>query len=267
MTGKEIRLNRLFAPSGQLLAVPLDHGVSLGPVDGLTEIRPMVKAVADGGADAVIVHKGLARQIAGVLSSGQCDLIVHLSASTSLSPEPNRKELVSSVEHAVRLGATAVSVHVNLGATSENAMLEDLGQVADACELWGMPLLAMMYVRDGNQASEYDPVKVAHAARVAEELGADIVKVNYTGSPESFMRVTGGVHIPVIIAGGAKTNTTGELLNMVYAAQLAGSLGIAIGRNIFLHARPRQLTAAIRRILDGEVDAFQLAELASTVDG
>ncbi|MBM7866192.1 fructose-bisphosphate aldolase [Heliobacterium gestii] len=266
MTGKAIRLNRLFAPSGQLLAVPLDHGVTLGPLEGLTEIHNLVKAVTAGGADAVIVHKGLARQIAGVLSSGQCDLIVHLSASTALSPEPNHKEVVSSVEHAVRLGATAVSVHVNLGAATENKMLEDLGRVADACELWGMPLLAMMYVRDGKPASEYDPVKVAHAARVAEELGADIVKVNYTGSPESFMTVTGGIRIPVLIAGGPKTASTGELLTMIYEAQQAGSLGVAIGRNIFQHAHPLQLTAAIRRILDGKTEASQLAKLASSVD-
>ena len=60
----------------------------------------------------------------------------------------------------------------------------------------------MMYVRDGAKESEYDPKKVAHAARVAEELGADIVKVNYTGSIESFARVVSGVKIPVVIAGG-----------------------------------------------------------------
>ncbi len=129
-------------------------------------------------------------------------------------------------------------------------MLKGLGQVAEACDNWGMPLVAMMYVRDGIKENEYDPVKIAHAARVAEELGADIVKVNYTGSPDTFRQVVEAVRIPVIIAGGRKMDTVDELLVMVEGAVAAGAKGVAIGRNIFQAEDPTELTRQIRRILD-----------------
>lgn len=248
MTGKEVRLKRLFRHSDKLLVVPMDHGVSIGPVTGLKGIDRTVGQVAKGGADAIVVHKGLVRY-AAPLADG-CELIVHLSGSTDLAPDPNRKELVATPEFAVRLGATAVSTHVNLASAEEAAMLKDLASAAEACELVGIPLLAMMYVRDGNRQSEYDPKKLAHAARVAEELGADIVKVNYTGSPESFAEVTGGVKIPVLIAGGPKMSSVTGLLTAVRDAVLAGARGVALGRNIFQHDDPEAMTRAVRHTLD-----------------
>lgn len=254
LLGKQIRLGRLFKESRRLFAVPLDHGVTLGPVEGLEDARPVIEAVARGGADAVIVHKGLARQLDCLAKTrSTCELILHLSASTVLGPDPNHKELVAGVERAVQLGATAVSAQVNLGGAAEPLMLKDLGLLAEACEHWGMPLLAMMYVRDGTKESEFDPVKVGHAARVAEELGADIIKVNYTGSIESFARITRAVRAPVIIAGGPKMDSKAQLLAMVKDAVRAGAGGVAIGRNLFQAADPARLAAEIRRVLDGAV--------------
>lgn len=250
MKGKEVRLRHLFKHSGRVFIVPMDHGVTVGPAPGLEDIRRAVKSVSEGGADAVVVHKGLAKQILDFVHPGGCELIVHLSASTSLSPDPNRKETVSSVKHAIRLGATAVSAHVNLGGNFESQMLKDLGKLAEECDLWGMPLLAMMYVRDGTRESEYDPAKIKHAARVAEEVGADLVKVNYTGSPETFAEVTGSVNIPVVIAGGPKIDSTAELLAMISDAVKAGARGVAIGRNVFQDRSPALLAASIRRTLD-----------------
>ncbi|PKM44547.1 MAG: fructose-bisphosphate aldolase [Firmicutes bacterium HGW-Firmicutes-8] len=250
MKGKEVRLKRLFKHSDRIFIAPMDHGVTVGPVQGLTDMPAIVSLIKAGKADAVVVHKGLVKQITDFLGSDGCELIVHLSASTSLAPDPNRKELVSSVEHAIRLGATAVSVHVNLGSEYEAGMIKDLGMVAEQCELWGMPLLAMMYVRDGSKESEYDPAKIKHAARLAEEVGADIVKVNYTGSAETFAEVTGGVKIPVVIAGGPKMSSFKDLLIMIEESVHAGARGVAIGRNLFQDPNPTHLAWVIRQILD-----------------
>jgi len=262
LQGKEIRIKRLLKHSNRMFIVPMDHGISAGPIPSLVDIRQAVKAVVDGGADAVIVHKGLVKRITDYLSPAGCELIVHLSASTDLSPRSNQKELVSSVEHAIKLGATAVSVHVNLADHAEAQMLKDLGQIAEHCDYWDLPLLAMMYVRDGNRASEFDPVKISHAIRVAEELGADIVKVNYTGSQESFAKVLAGVHVPVVIAGGPKMASTVNLLEMIFDAIEVGAAGISIGRNIFQYSNPTLLAAAIRKILDGERSRDCLQEFA-----
>lgn len=261
MTGKEVRLRRLFRHTAKLLVVPLDHGISIGPVTGLKGIDRTVDQVAKGGADAVVVHKGLARYVAPLVQ--ECELIVHLSASTDLAPDPNRKELVATPEFAVRLGASAVSTHVNLGSSDESMMIKDLGAAAESCELLGIPLLAMMYVRDGNKESEYDPTKLAHAARVAEELGADIVKVNYTGSPETFADVVSGVKIPVVIAGGPKTSSTLELLRTVRDAVVAGARGVALGRNIFQQDDPQAMTDVVRQVLDRVPEDDEIEELVA----
>ena len=134
-------------------------------------------------------------------------LIIHLSGSTSLSPYPNAKTLVCTVEEALKLGADALSIHINIGNGSEREMLADLGRVAREAREWGMPLLAMMYPRGEKIKDEFDPQVIMHVARLGAELGADIVKVSYTGSVESFRKVVAGCPVPVVIAGGPKMNS------------------------------------------------------------
>jgi class I fructose-bisphosphate aldolase len=176
-------------------------------------------------------------------------LIIHLSASTSLSPTPNAKTLVCTVEEAVKLGADGVSIHVNLGNGDEKEMLNDLGRVSREARTWGMPLLAMIYPRGEKIKDEYDVGVIKHAARVGDEMGADIVKVSYTGSAETFREVVEGCSIPVVIAGGAKMDSDREILEMVKGAIDAGGSGASIGRNIFQHANPTRMVMAISAIV------------------
>ncbi len=196
MRGKEIRLERIInRNTKRTIIVPMDHGVSQGPIDGLIDLGDAVDAVALGGANAVLGHIGLA--LYGHRRRGpDVGLILHLSASTAIAPDPNEKVLVNTVTNALRMGADAVSMHVNIGADSEARMLEDLGRVAVQCQHWGMPLLAMMYPRGRKIEDEHAVGHVKLAARVAAELGADIVKTVYTGDPDSFREVTRGCPVP-----------------------------------------------------------------------
>ena len=245
MVGKDIRIERIInRNSGRSVMVPMDHGMTLGPIQGLEDMRTTVDQVVEGGANAIILHKGIVR--AGHRRSGKdIGLICHLSASTALGPDPNAKVVVTGVEEAVIMGADGVSVHVNLGASSEARMLADLGRVAKDCNRWGMPLLAMMYTRGDKVKNPFDPANVKHAARVAAEMGADIAKVVYTGSPESFRQVVDGSPIPVVIAGGEKVETDEELLVMVRGSLEAGGIGVSIGRNVFQHESPGKMVQAI----------------------
>ena len=231
--GKAIRLERIFdRVSERTVIVPLDHGATVGPIHGLVEFRETINEIREGGANAVVQHKGLVR--CGHRGSGKdIGLIVHLSASTSLSPYPNHKTLVGTVEDGIRLGADAISVHVNLGDEQEAAMLHDLGKVSSRAAEWGVPVLAMIYARGKHIENSFAPDVVAHCARVGEELGADVVKVSYTGDPESYARVVEGCCIPVVIAGGDKIDSTRDLIQMVHDSILAGGSGLSIGRNIF----------------------------------
>ncbi|MEZ0360911.1 MAG: 2-amino-3,7-dideoxy-D-threo-hept-6-ulosonate synthase [Hydrogenobacter sp.] len=230
--GKAVRLERIIdRNTGNTIIVPMDHGVSSGPIEGIVDIRSAVNDVAEGGANAVVLHKGMVK--AGHRGKGKdIGLIVHLSASTDLSPTKNDKVLVCTVEEAIKLGADGVSVHINIGADMEREMLRDLGYVSKVCEEWGMPLLAMVYGR-GKDINQYDPKVIAHCARIGAELGADIVKVPYSGDPESFKIAVEGSPVPVVIAGGPKMKTEREVLEMVKGAIEAGAKGLSVGRNIF----------------------------------
>lgn len=253
--GKSIRLERIVdRKSGRSVIVPMDHGVTSGPIYGLTDMRSAVNAVAEGGANAVLLHKGIV--IAGHRRYGKdIGLIIHLSASTSLGPDPLNKVLVTTVEEAIRLGADAVSMHVNVGADTEPEMLEDLGVVAMVCEEWSMPFLAMVYPRGKKVKNEHEPELVMHAARVGAELGADIIKTNYTGDPDSFKEVIRSCPVPVIIAGGPKANTDAEVMKMVEDAISAGASGVSIGRNVFQHKNPAEMTRAISKVVHEGVSA------------
>ena len=248
MIGKKIRIERILdRGSGRTVIIPMDHGVTVGPVPGLINMRETIRSVALGGANAIVMHKGL---VATALKNrGEMGLILHLSASTQIGIDLNSKTLICTVEEAIKLGADAVSIHVNLGTEEEKSMLRDLGVVSRVAMEWGIPLLAMMYSKTRKGEDEKDVKIVKHSARLGAELGADIVKVPYTGSPESFREVVEGCFIPVVIAAGGKIETDQDILEMVRGAMAAGGAGVSIGRNVFQHKHPSRIVRAICKIV------------------
>ena len=200
--GKTRRLKQVFQKDNRTVIVPMDHGVTVGPIQGITNMQAITNQLIKGKVDAILVHKGIARRI-DVDGAG---LIVMLSGMSNLSPNVNAKVQVCSVQEALRIGADAVSVHVNVGAQDEDKMLSNLGKVAEECDAFGLPLLAMMYPRGPKIQNEHAVEVVAHAARIGAELGADIIKTNYTGNIDTFKTVTESCPAPVVIAGGPNAN-------------------------------------------------------------
>ncbi len=226
----------------------MDHGFSLGAIKGLENLAEMVDKVAMGGANAVLEHSGMVGT--GHRQYGKdIGLIIHLSGATILAPDPNRKVLVCSVKRAIKMGADACSIHINIGANEEPEMLQDAAKVVEDCREWGLPLLAMMYPRGEKIKDENDPEVVNVAVRVGAELGADIVKTNYPGDIDSFKYIINSVPVPVIIAGGPKMDTIPELLQMVHDSIQAGGVGVAFGRNVFQYEDPTKLVKALAKIV------------------
>ncbi len=261
LLGKNIRIERIMDRStGRAVIVPLDHGIAMGPIEGLVDMRSTVDKVSQGGATAVVLHKGIL-PFSHRSFGRDIGLIMHLSASTGLSPQPNHKVIVTTVEEAIKWGADAVSIHVNLGDDHEYAMLRDFGQIACKCNEWGMPLLVMIYPRGKDIPDAYNVDMLKKCARTATELGADIIKTNYTGDIDSFKEVVRGAQAPVIIAGGPKVDSDEKLLQMVKDSMDAGGKGVSIGRNVFQHRNVIGITKAISGIVLEDMDVEEALKI------
>ncbi len=252
MIGKEIRIERIMdRNTGRAVIVPMDHGFTMGQIEGLKDMTRTISEVSEGGANAIVLHKGIVKR--GHRRRGRdIGLIVHLSGSTSLNPDPNDKVLVCTVEEAIALGADAVSIHINLGAPNESKMLESAGKIVRDCNRWGMPLLVMIYPR-GKGINPTAPETVGHCVRVAEELGADLIKTNYTGDPESFADIVSACSVPVFIAGGEKAGDL-ETLGIIRDSIRAGGAGVCVGRNAFQREDPRAFVEALCRVVHEEIE-------------
>lgn len=238
----------------------MDHGITLGAVDGLRRIEATIDAVTRGGADSVLTQKGLAPRVHP--NKNGAGYIVHLNASTATGPDPNDKRLTGTVTEAIRAGADAVSLHMNVGSDSEPRQLEQLAQVTRTAAEYGLPVLAMTYAR-GPGVDESDPERLAHAVRLAEEAGADVAKTAYSGDAASYKRVTTATSLPVIMAGGDPEGNEATLEN-VRGAMDAGAAGVSIGRTVFQHDDPEAMTHAVTAVVHDDrsvSDALDRAEL------
>lgn len=257
------RLNQLFHHGRRLFVVPLDHSVTDGPVVPAGRLDDLIRVVADAGADAVVLHKGCLRRVHPDRFR-DLSLIVHLSAGTVRAPDPDAKYLVATVEEALRLGADAVSVHVNLGSRGERRQLSDLATVAGACERWSVPLLAMVYPRGPQTPDPRDPRLLAHAVAVAADLGADLVKTVYPGSAEATARLVATAAVPVLVAGGAPA-TDADLAARVTAALRGGATGIAVGRGVFRAPDPAATAAMLADAVHTETTIINTSDRRATV--
>jgi fructose-bisphosphate aldolase/2-amino-3,7-dideoxy-D-threo-hept-6-ulosonate synthase len=151
---------------------------------------------------------------------------------------------------------------MNVGSEHEPRQLEQAARITRKASEYRVPVLAMAYAR-GPSVDEHDPDSLAHAVRLAEELGADIAKTAYSGDAESFEDVTGATDIPVIMAGGSPRGDR-KMLENVRDAIDAGAAGVSMGRSIFQHDDPEAMTQAVSEIVHRDVSvdtAFDRANL------
>ena len=255
MSGNVLRLKRLgIEPGRRLVIFPLDHGVTCGPIAGLVQVESAIRLGVEGRVDALVLHKGMLRLL-DKIPSRLPGIFMHLSASTQLGPNVHHKVLVGSVEEAIRRGADGVSIHVNMGDSLEPQMLCDFGEVGAACAQWNIPLLVMIYAKGTENPTHARDSAIAHAARVAAELGADCIKLPTPSDDEILREITGSLPVPVVVAGGTRSPDTLSFLGRVEKAIRAGAGGVAIGRNVFQHERPEAVMHAICSIVHRGVSA------------
>ncbi len=269
--GKTRRLKRMFSTTGKCLLVPLDDSLISGPENGLYDIRAKAAQIEKSKPSAIMAFPGTMSLIQDV----SIPLVLNLTASTAIGQHTN-KVLVSSVERAVALGAEAVAVHINFSSKYESDMLRNAEYVKRSCDQYGMPLMIMAYPRtEGTTAdnnyldikssnnAEYTKI-VCHCVRVAFEIGADIIKAQYTGNAQSFEKVVqSAVDKPVLIAGGKPENLE-SLFSMVQGAMTAGASGLSVGRYVFNDNHTDVLIETLKQMVFNGMPAIEAREYYSS---
>ena len=243
MTTKQLRLNRIFGPDGYSLIAALDHGIAgLNPLVNLTFPRKLLPQLVSNGADAIITTPGIARSCADLF--GRAGMILRIDGGPSaLTGDWGKMEMIQEAEDALRLGADAIIVMGITGTPEEAHSLGNLGRLAARCDAWGLPLVAEI-LPGGFAAKTVTIEQMAISARLAAELGADVVKIRYQGPEEEFERVTSSCYVPVVILGGSKQEPD-QLVAEIGQALKAGAHGAAVGRNIWQAEQPGEITARL----------------------
>ena len=245
------RLQRLL-PNGRGVWIPMDHGLSGYPEEGLDRMDSVIDSIIAGGANAIVCQKGVVSH--QFSRTGWNGFVCHVSASTAHGGQNSQfKVKIASASEAISRGAIGVSGQVNIGDENEPEMLLKMGELTSEAYQVGMPVLGMIYPRGPNLVSLPNDITggVAHAARIAYEMGCHAVKVPWTGNAESFRKVCEAVPIPVLIAGGPSSGSFNETLEIVRYAMAAGGAGVCMGRQVFGAKDPEARVRALSEIVHG----------------
>ena len=240
--GMKNRLSQLIQKDGKALFLPIDHGYFQGPTHCLEKPGETIKPLWQY-ADALMLTRGVLRNC--IEPTIQKPIIMRVSGAVSVIGDLANESIVTSVREVIRLNASAVSMSVFVGTSGENKSLTNLGKLVDECEDYGIPVMAVTSV--GRELEKREARYLALVARISAEIGARVVKTYYC--KDNFEKVVEGCPVPVVIAGGPKTETQREVFDFVYDGMQKGAIGVNLGRNIWQTEAPIASMRAIRAIV------------------
>jgi fructose-bisphosphate aldolase, class I len=246
-----INLNKLTT-KGKALFLAYDQGLEHGPTDfndKNVDPRYIINIAKKGKYNAIIFQKGIAEKYNKEIKQSKVPLILKLNGKTGLfKGEPISRQLCT-VDEAIKLGASAVGYTLYIGSDSEDEMLQEFENIQREAHKKGLPVITWIYPR-GKSIKGKNKVKLMeYAARTALEIGADIVKIQYIGKPKDLeWAVKSAGKTKVVIAGGIKKGEE-KFLSQVKDIIDAGCIGLAIGRNIWQHPKPLEITKKIKKII------------------
>lgn len=241
-TGVQLRLRNLFGEDGKCCTVALDHGAFVGPQPGWISPRQTLEAVLDSGPNAVITTIGILDRYLDIIRKHKVSVVLTI---------PLMEDCEKPIELSARMGVDGIKLfYPATGGTQDSSELARFFKATAIAHSYGIPVLGEMYpVKSEKIPNPTDKAIVSKYARIGMEHGADVIKTFYTGSQESFKEVVNSCPVPVIILGGEKVDSDEALLKSVYGAMKAGAAGAAIGRNVWQHKDPKQITTAIMKIV------------------
>lgn len=239
-----------FLRDGKSMLLAYDQGLEHGPSKDFDDrnVDPSfaMDIAVKGGFNGVVFQKGVAERF----YNGKVPLIVKVNGKTSLQQGEPLSRQVCSTEHAVSLGAKAVGYTIYLGSAFEADMFAEFGRIQEEAHRKGIAAIAWIYPRGAAVKDDTSKDIVAYAARTGLELGADAVKIKYTGDSASFSwTVKSAAGVRVFMSGGPKAPTDEAFLQQVRGVMDAGATGLAVGRNVWQHREPVKMAEQIKRVI------------------
>ncbi|MEP3278872.1 MAG: class I fructose-bisphosphate aldolase [Stappiaceae bacterium] len=248
--GTAVRLSRLFShPSGNLFGGAVDHFVGYGNVrqGGLADLPGALARVMAGQPDYVSIQPGAAKNLWAPYA-GKAAMVIQGGCFT---PDDRISQLIATPEDAVRFGADALAVAIPVRGDSEGGYIRWLTDTVNAAARFEMPVIAHVYPRDFTDGTKivFTPDEIAYAVRIGLETGVDVIKVGYTGDFDSFQETVATCPVPIVMAGGPKTNDLLAALVQTADAMRAGARGAVVGRNLWGHGDTTLAARAFRAVI------------------
>jgi putative autoinducer-2 (AI-2) aldolase len=241
--GMENRLSKLIKPDGHCFYMAMDHGYIMGPTHGLEKpgetLVPVAKYI-----DAIFATRGVLR--AAIDPATEVGKILRVSGGATMAGETLADEdLVISIDDIIRLNVESVGLSVFIGTEHEHQTLLALTRLINECEPYGIPVMAVTAVgREMDQKKEVRYLSLA--CRICAEMGARVVKTYYC---DGFEKIVNGCPVPVVIAGGPKTDNISEVFQFVYDGLQKGAIGVNLGRNIWQDECPAGVARALQAVI------------------
>lgn len=256
--GMKNRMAQLIKSDGHCLFLPIDHGYFQGPTTKLEKPGETIKPLLPY-CDALFVTRGVLRS--AIDPNNSKPIILRVSGGTSMVGKDLAHEgITTSIEEAVRLNVAAVGMSVFIGSDYEHQTLLNLAGLVNECERYGIPVMAVTAV--GRELEKRDARYLALCCRIAAELGARVVKTYWC---ENFEKVTNGCPVPVVMAGGPKTDTDLEVFEFVHDGMQKGAIGVNLGRNVWQNDHPVAMIKALRAIIHENATAKEAHEIYNEV--
>ena len=268
--GSVIRKSKLFnKKSGRAFVVAIDHGILMGPLQGIEDIADTASKVAKGGADAIQVVPPVVEVIKeNFFGRGSPALIARLDHSNywraAPEPKPGYYAKVFTVKDAVRVNADAVVTYLLTGFEDDRQEADNINRLSEMvheAEDYGIPIIIEpLGLQKGSQAVRNESL-IKLVVRMASEIGADLLKVDYTGDKKSFTPIVNSTFSPILVRGGPKTKTLQESFQMVKDSLDCGAKGIVFGRNVWQAEDTTKMTRALSGLVHGELDVKKAAKM------
>jgi len=263
MTGLEIRMTKLFE-KGRAFVVALDHGLVMGPLKGIENPIEVVAKIAKNGPDALQMSPAMVKLVKENFFSRNSPMLIARLDTANVWRQKYKiynegyYSSVYTIKDAINAGADAVVTYLVVGYGDdrvEGYNISILASLRREANDYGIPFIVEpLYVTRDNPDSVKDTNIVKYVTRLASEIGADILKVDYTGNKDEFKEVVNVAFAPILIRGGPKTNTIEEFLKMLKDALDAGAKGVTVGRNLWQSEEPDKLAKAISKIIHENVN-------------